>query len=147
MDMNRIIRNREGILMILFICTGNTSRSPLAAALARSRGIDAVSAGIMVYPGSPATPEAVRAAKRHGADLTQHQAQPVTEELLKKADQVWVMTPDHWDALNARFPELAAKADVLSPAIPDPYGGDDAVYERCALRLLDAMRRAEIISE
>ena len=88
--------------MILFICTGNTCRSPLAAALARSRGIDAVSAGIMVYPGSPATPEAVRAAKRHGADLTQHQAQPVTEELLKKADQVWVMTPDHWDALNAR---------------------------------------------
>ena len=131
--------------MILFICTGNTCRSPLAAALARSRGVDAESAGIMVYPGSPATPEAVRAAKRHGADLTRHRARPVTEELLKKADQVWVMSPDHWDALNTRFPELAAKADVFSPAIPDPYGGNDEVYERCALRLLDAMVRAGVI--
>jgi len=131
--------------MILFICTGNTCRSPLAAALARSRGVDAESAGIMVWPGSPATPEAVRAAKRHGADLSNHHAQPITEELLRQADQVWVMTPDHWDALNQRFPELAAKAEVLSPAVPDPYGGDDSVYERCALRLLDAMEKAGII--
>ena len=131
--------------MILFICTGNTCRSPLAAALARSRGVDAESAGIMVWPGSPATPEAIRAAARHGADLTHHQARPVTEELMQKAEQVWVMTPDHWDALNIRFPELAAKADVLYPEISDPYGGDDAVYERCALRLLDAMKRAGII--
>ena len=42
---------------------------------------------------------------------------------------------------------LAAKADVLYPSVPDPHGGDDAVYERCALRLLDAMKRAGIISD
>ena len=136
---------KEEFRVILFICTGNTCRSPLAAALARSQGVDAESAGIMVWPGSPATPEAIRTAARHGADLTCHQARPVTEELLQKAEQVWVMTSDHWDALNARFPELAAKADVLYPEIPDPYGGDDAVYERCVLRLLDAMKRAGII--
>lgn len=117
----------------------------LAAALARSRGIDAESAGLTVWPGSPATPEAVRAAARHGADLTRHQARAVTEELLIKADRVWVMTSGHWDALNARFPELAAKADVLYPEIPDPFGGDDRIYEACAVRLLDAMKRAGII--
>ena len=133
--------------MILFICTGNTCRSPLAAALARNRGIDAESAGLTGWHGSPATPEADRAAARHGADLTRHQARPVTEELLKKADQVWVMTSGHWDALNIRFPELAAKAEVLYPEIPDPYGGNDAVYERCALRLLEAMKRAGIIPD
>jgi len=133
--------------VILFVCTGNTCRSPLAAALTRSRGIDAESAGLTAWPGSPATPEAIRAAKRHGADLTRHQAQPVTEELLKKADQVWVMTPGHLDALILRFPELAAKAEVLYPEIPDPYGGDDAVYERCALRLLEALKRAGIIPD
>ena len=136
---------KEEFRVILFICTGNTCRSPLAAALARSQGVDAESAGIMVWPGSPATPEAIRAAARHGADLTHHQARPVTEELMQKAEQVWVMTSDHWNALNARFPELAAKADVLYPEISDPYGGDDAVYERCALRLLDAMKRAGIV--
>ena len=136
---------KEGNQLILFICTGNTCRSPLAAALARSRGIDAESAGLTVWPGSPATPEAVRAAARHGADLTRHQARAVTEELLIKADRVWVMTSGHWDALNARFPELAAKADVLYPEIPDPFGGDDRIYEACAVRLLDAMKRAGII--
>ena len=133
--------------MILFVCTGNTCRSPLAAALARSRGVDAQSAGLMAWPGSPATPEAVRAAYRHGADLTGHQAQPVTEALLRKAETVWVMTPSHEEALALRFPEYAAKVRVLEPSIPDPFGGDDAAYERCALRLLDAMQRAGIIRQ
>ena len=138
---------KEGEQMILFICTGNTCRSPMAAALARKRGLDAQSAGILACPGSPASEKAVRAAKRHGADLSDHRARQVTEDMLKAAEQVWLMTPDQWDMLNMRFPELAAKADVLYPEIPDPYGGDDAAYERCALRLLDAMKRAGIIRE
>ncbi len=133
--------------MILFVCTGNTCRSPLAAALARSRGVDAQSAGLMVWPGSPATPEAVRAARRHGADLTGHQAQPVTEALMRQAEAVWVMTSGHEEALALRYPEYAAKVTVLEPSIPDPYGGDDAVYERCALRLLDAMKRSGIVKQ
>ncbi|MBQ7655917.1 MAG: low molecular weight protein arginine phosphatase [Clostridia bacterium] len=133
--------------MILFICTGNTCRSPLAAALAKSRGVDAQSAGLMAWPGSPATDEAIRAAAHHGGDLKSHRARPVTEELLKQADKVWVMTPEHWSALNQCFPEYAYKVDVLAPAIPDPYGGDDAVYERCAARLIEAMKRAGIFKD
>ena len=133
--------------MILFICTGNTCRSPLAAAIARSHGLDAQSAGIMTCPGSPASAAAIRTANRHGIDLSGHRSQMVTEELLIKAEQVWVMTPDHWDALNMRFCDLAAKADVLDPAIPDPYGGDDAAYERCFQQLLYAMRRMGIIGD
>ena len=129
--------------MILFICTGNTCRSPIAAAIAKSFGLDAQSAGIMTCPGSPASSAAIRAANRHGIDLTGHRSQPVTEELLIKAEQVWVMTPDHWDALNMIFCDLAAKADVREPAIPDPYGGGDDADERCFL--LYAMRRAGII--
>ena len=133
--------------MILFLCTGNTCRSPMAAALAKNQGLDAESAGIMACPGSPASQAAIRAARLHGADLTNHRARQVTEEMLMQADQVWVMTPDDWDALNMRFGDLAAKADVLYPYIPDPHGGDDAAYERCALRLLDAMKRAGMIRE
>ena len=133
--------------MILFICTGNTCRSPMAAALARSRGIDAESAGISAWPGSPASEKAIRSAALHGADLSNHKARQVTEEMLKEADQVWVMTGSHWEALNMRFGDLAAKADVLYPEVPDPYGGDDAAYARCALRLLDSMKRAGIIRD
>ena len=67
--------------------------------------------------------------------------------MILAADQVWVMTNSQWDALNARFPETAAKADVLYPEIPDPYGGGDAAYERCAERLLEALKRAGIGGE
>ena len=133
--------------MILFICTGNTCRSPMAAALARSRGIEAESAGITVCPGSPASEKAIRAAARHGADLTGHRSRQVTEEMILSADQAYVMTSAHWEALNERFPETAAKADVLYPEIPDPYGGDDAAYDRCADRLLEAMKRAGIVGD
>ena len=131
--------------MILFICTGNTCRSPMAAAIARSCGLDAQSAGIMASPGSPASAAAKRVANRHGISLADHRTQPITEDMLIQAEQVWVMSPEHWDALNMRFCDLAAKADVLEPAIPDPYGGDDEAYERCFQRLVYAMRRAKII--
>ena len=131
--------------MILFICTGNTCRSPLAAALARARGVDAESAGLYALPGDLATPQAVRAAQRHGADLTRHRAQGVTEALLARTDKIFVMTPSHRDALCARFPAVSQRVRVLEPAIPDPFGGDDAAYEQCALRLLEAMERAEIL--
>lgn len=133
--------------MILFICTGNTCRSPMAAAFARSRGIEAESAGITAWPGSAASQKAIRAAALHGADLTGHRARQVTEEMILEVDRVFVMTGSQWEALNERFPETAAKADVLYPEIPDPYGGDDAAYERCAARLLEAMKRAGIVGD
>lgn len=131
--------------MILFVCTGNTCRSPLAAALARAQGVDAGSAGLAAFPGDPATPQAIRAAERHGADLTAHRAQRVNSELVNRAETIYVMTPGHRDALNARFPEAAGRVRVLSPAVPDPYGGGDAVYEACVQRLMEAMKRAGIL--
>ena len=122
--------------MILFVCTGNTCRSPLAAALARKTGWDAESAGLYAVPGAPATPPARRAALRHGADLSAHRARPLTDALAARAEKILVMTPDHAAALRARFPQCAGKISVLSPAIPDPYGGDDGDYERCVQGLL-----------
>ncbi len=131
--------------MILFVCTGNTCRSPLAAALARAYGVDAQSAGLSADPGDPAPPEAVRAAKRHGGDLSAHQARNVQVYLIREAAQVYAMTRDHEKTLRMRFPEYIEKIHVLNPFISDPYGGNDAVYEECALKLLTAMRNAGII--
>ena len=125
--------------MLLFVCTGNTCRSPLAAAMARQRGISAESAGLYALPGAPATPQAVRTARRHGMDLTAHRAQPVTEALLARASRVLTMTPEHADALRERFPSFAGKIASLSPAIPDPYGGDDGDYEICFQELEAAL--------
>ena len=133
--------------MILFVCTGNTCRSPLAAALARARGIDAQSAGIFAHDGDPATPQAQRAAKRHGADLSAHQARAVRADMLKRAEWVYVMTPSHAQALRDAFPACADRVRVLWPPIPDPFGGDDGDYERCAQALLSAMKNAGIVTD
>lgn len=131
--------------MILFVCTGNTCRSPMAAALARAHGVDAQSAGLCARPGAPASPKAVRAAGLYGADLSAHRARQVDEELLKSARQIWVMTEEHRAALCFMYPEFESRTDTLEPEIPDPYGGDDAAYERCARNLLYALRRMEIL--
>ena len=131
--------------MILFVCTGNTCRSPLACALARAAGVDAQSAGLAAAPGSPASPRAVRAARRYGADLSGHRARQVDEDMVNRADAIWVMTENHRLALCAMYPWRESRIDVLEPPIPDPYGGDDEVYDKCAQRILLALRRAEII--
>ena len=131
--------------MILFVCTGNTCRSPMACALARAAGVDAQSAGLYACEGAPASPQAVRAVGLYGADLTGHRARTVNEAMLRKADAVWVMTEGHEAALNGMFPAYAGKVNVLWPPIPDPYGGGDRGYAVCAQRLLEAMRRAEIL--
>lgn len=131
--------------MILFVCTGNTCRSPLAAALARSYGVDAQSAGLSADPGDVATPEAMRAAKRHGADLSNHYARNVQAYLMREASQVYAMTRDHEKTLHMRFPDYIEKIHVLNPSVSDPVGGDDADYEACAQKLLAAMYNAGII--
>lgn len=130
--------------MILFVCTGNTCRSPMAAALARAWGWDAQSAGLSVWPGSPASFQAQRAVRRYGADLSGHRAQPVTESLVRSAEIIYAMSADHARALAALFPGAAPRIRALSPAIPDPYGGDEAAYEACILRMMKALSRAGI---
>ena len=131
--------------MILFVCTGNTCRSPMACALARAAGVNAQSAGIRACDGAPASPYAIRAAKLYGADLTDHRARTVDGAMIREAEEVWVMTEAHEAALNMMFPEYSRKVNVLWPPIPDPYGGDERIYEKCARKLIEAMRRAEIL--
>ena len=131
--------------MILFVCTGNTCRSPMASALARAAGVDAQSAGLHAFPGAPASPQAIRAARLYGADLTGHRARMLDEAMLRDAEAVWVMTEAHEALLNTMFPQYARKVNVLWPPIPDPFGGDDRTYEKCAGRLMEAMQRAGIL--
>jgi protein-tyrosine-phosphatase len=134
---------------ILFVCTGNTCRSPLAAAVCRrlladrlgvpegdleGRGFVVQSAGIAALPGDAASPDAVTVAGEYGADLTQHRSRPVNPELLAAATDVIAMTAGHAALLMMRFPGVGPEPRLLvadGQDLPDPFGGDLEIYRMC----------------
>ena len=130
---------------ILFVCTGNTCRSPLAEAFCRQRAgmaaTDVRSAGLFAVVPSPASEGARYAAAALGASLDAHSAHAVTEDLMGWADAVYVMTRAHLAQLQARFPSYARKMKTLSSQdIPDPFGGEQAVYHACAVQIHAAVQ-------
>ncbi|HEX2205956.1 MAG TPA: low molecular weight protein arginine phosphatase [Longimicrobium sp.] len=129
---------------ILFVCTGNTCRSPLAEGIAREelarrgwRHVQVASAGVAAREGDAASREAVSVAGRYGIDLGVHRSQPLTPELLAWADLVLGMSASHLAGVDrlggggkgATLGDFAAGGDGLGGAVRDPYGGPEAVYE------------------
>lgn len=131
---------------LLFVCTGNTCRSPLAEVIARrelaARGwgqLEVRSAGVGAAPGGPASPGSLEAARRHGLDLSSHRSAPVTPEALDWADLILVMSPSHLMRISDmgggdKATLLGAFAAGDDPAgapeaVPDPFGGSDDEYE------------------
>lgn len=150
---------REGILLrdevlhtaadtILFVCSGNTCRSPLAAALAReltartlgvpadqvlAHGFAFASAGTSTIHGLPASEGSLLAGRELDLDLTAHASQPIDVDLVTRADRIYCLGRGHRRALLAEWPELAPRTALLRPDgldIGDPYGGDLATYRR-----------------
>lgn len=127
---------------ILFVCTGNTCRSPLAEGIARAelerRGwqhVHVASAGSAARPGDAASEFAVSVAARHGVQLDAHRSQPLTPELVGWADLVLAMGTSH----VASVQRLGGDEKVLTLgdfasgeegySVRDPFGGPEAVYE------------------
>jgi protein-tyrosine-phosphatase len=134
---------------ILFVCTGNVCRSPMAAALfnakARRAGEHpeyvADSTGTWALDNAPASVHAISTMAERGIDLAAHRGRTVTRELIDQATIIIVMTRSHRDALASEFPTARSKIHLMSELIErtfdvaDPYGGTLAEYQDCAASL------------
>jgi protein-tyrosine-phosphatase len=117
-------------MKILFVCTGNTCRSPFAVAVARRGGhADAESAGLAAYAGDGPPVDAVSVARERGLDLSTHRARPLDTEMLDRAEVVVGMTAAHVGELEARGAH--GKARLLGTAdIADPIDRGPEAYRR-----------------
>lgn len=150
---------REGILtaeevlrtaaeLILFVCSGNTCRSPLAEAIARdlvgrelgvdaaevlAHGLQFASAGTGSMPGMGASEGSLAAGAEIHLDLSCHQSQPIDHAMVARADRIYCMSQSHRRAILAEVPTASDKTRLLRPDgrdIADPYGNDLKAYRR-----------------
>ena len=141
---------------VLFVCTGNTCRSPMAAVVLQDKvnagcltnEIHVSSAGLAAVPGSPASDNACAAVASIGLSLLSHKATALSMNMIEAADFVFTMTRQHRDAILRALPTAGRKVFTLAEyveaeeEITDPYGGDLSSYQDCLLLLKQNIDKA-----
>src|ERR1043165_8894027 len=135
-----------GMKTILFVCTGNVCRSPMAEGLfrhaVRGRGdYRVLSAGVGAVDGQPPSAHAVTALRELNIDISRQRSRMLTSELINQADYIFGMTHGHVDAVMLLYPQAAEKTfplrefdetlDIYEKDISDPIGGSYEIYLDC----------------
>ncbi len=128
---------------ILFVCTGNICRSPMAEGLLKKMALDhhwsleVQSAGLAAFNGVPATPEAVEACQEKGINISAHQSQPLSKTLVLESTLILTMTDRHKESILRKMPQLADKVCLLSDFagkgiedVEDPMGQSIEVFRK-----------------
>lgn len=143
------MENTKRRMKIVFVCTGNTCRSPMAEIVFKKlladklgcdindlydKGFDIRSGGLAAYDGMKASPNATTVVQKLGVSLEDHQSRYVDLDLIKHSDTVLVMTKNHLAIFQDRFQDQHLPVSMLSFSgsdISDPFGGDEKVYSQC----------------
>lgn len=144
----------DRVKSVIFVCTGNTCRSPMAEGLMRKflaekgvNNVSVISRGISVFEGSHASENSILAIKKYNVDLSSHRAKPLTFEEINSAGLILTMSKGHKSAILLSFPEYEDKVFTINEFafkrekdISDPFGGSIDVYERCLDEIYECLK-------
>lgn len=139
-------------MKIVFICTGNTCRSPMAEGFLKQiaennndSSLEVVSRGIAANEGCPASKFSIEAAKEYGVDISKHVSCQLTVDDVNDADLILTVTSEHCVFLKNELKKMAHKIFFVGEYvecddIADPYGGNLETYQKCASDIYEACK-------